>query len=444
MRPSDRVSRTEPGIYARLVGAPRQIVWSPFCLFITGVDPIPHGLLFERFLNPERAGMPDIDIDVQSDRRDELIQLRRANISASSMPPWWPMSSPIAPAWRCAIPRKRWAFPCAGQPADQSIAPLQRSGADALRGALMTSCWTLGRREQLRSRLLDDAVRTRLALALQLAARICGLPRHLSLHNGGMVLTREPLSKPASSTDLANGVRALEVDKDDVERLGLIKFDLLGLRTLGRHRGGTGAHRGNHRRPPGHRSPSHHSARSRDHAPHSCRPDAGRLSDRIARPVAPARPDAARDLRRPHRPDGALSSWTAPGQYGPPLYYPATGYQTTSQQNTSQSETRYKLPGMRPPTISGPRIRYWVRFYEGSEGILLFQEQILEIAHHSPASLMRKPMASAERCRTSARRRRWRRCASGFLPARAARGESECRRRAGLRGYRPLCRLWLL
>ena len=79
-----------------------------------------------------------------------------------------------------------------------------------------------------RQRCLD-----RLPLALTLAKRLCGLPRHLSLHNGGMVLTREPLSQLLPVRISTNGVRALELDKDDVERLGLIKFDLLGLRTLG-------------------------------------------------------------------------------------------------------------------------------------------------------------------------------------------------------------------
>ena len=68
---------------------------------------------------------------------------------------------------------------------------------------------------------------------LEIAPRLVGLPRHLSLHNGGMVLTREPLSSTLPVRISANGVRALEIDKDDVERLGLIKFDLLGLRTLG-------------------------------------------------------------------------------------------------------------------------------------------------------------------------------------------------------------------
>ena len=80
----------------------------------------------------------------------------------------------------------------------------------------------------IRARCLD-----RLPRLLEIAPRLLGLPRHLSLHNGGMVLTREPLAQLVPVRVSANGVRALEIDKDDVERLGLIKFDLLGLRTLG-------------------------------------------------------------------------------------------------------------------------------------------------------------------------------------------------------------------
>src|SRR5260370_3570355 len=73
---------------------------------------------------------------------------------------------------------------------------------------------------------------TRLPLLLDLAGQLLGLPRHLSLHNGGMVLSRELLAQLLPVRVSANGVRALEGDKDDVERLGLIKFDIFGLRTL--------------------------------------------------------------------------------------------------------------------------------------------------------------------------------------------------------------------
>jgi error-prone DNA polymerase len=82
-------------------------------------------------------------------------------------------------------------------------------------------------------REIRDRCERRLERLLEMAPRLVGLPRHLSLHNGGMVLTREPLSSTLPVRISANGVRALEIDKDDVERLGLIKFDLLGLRTLG-------------------------------------------------------------------------------------------------------------------------------------------------------------------------------------------------------------------
>lgn len=73
---------------------------------------------------------------------------------------------------------------------------------------------------------------SRLRLLLELVPQLEGFPRHLSLHNGGMLLTRAPLTETLPVRLSTNGVRAVEVDKDDVEALGLIKFDLLGLRTF--------------------------------------------------------------------------------------------------------------------------------------------------------------------------------------------------------------------
>jgi error-prone DNA polymerase len=201
-----------------------------YLLGITGVDPIQHNLLFERFLNPERRGMPDIDIDVQSDRREELIRYveraysERHAAMVANVSTYRPRS-----AMRDAA--KALGFPL----------PL----VNALTKVLPHHCGRAelpGYRDELRQVIrgfadLDAPLRSRcldrLDVALELAPRMLGLPRHLSLHNGGIVLSREPLSQLLPVRISANGVRALEVDKDDVERLGLIKFDVLGLRTLG-------------------------------------------------------------------------------------------------------------------------------------------------------------------------------------------------------------------
>ncbi|HEX2349545.1 MAG TPA: PHP domain-containing protein, partial [Ktedonobacterales bacterium] len=221
-----------------------------YLLGITGVDPIAHHLLFARFLTPERRGMPDIDIDVQSDRREELIRYvertytERHAAMVANVITYRPRSAlrDVAKALGYPLPL-----------VDRMTKLLHHhSGGEALLAAQgelerVIAGWRGGRasasKGQSTGRGLErpgaanddqrDRLLARLPLALGLAARLLGLPRHLSLHNGGMVLTREPLAQTLPVRVSANGVRALEVDKDDVERLGLIKFDLLGLRTLG-------------------------------------------------------------------------------------------------------------------------------------------------------------------------------------------------------------------
>ncbi len=199
-----------------------------YLLGITGVDPIHHNLLFERFLNPDRGGMPDIDVDVQSDRRDELIRYVERTYSEAHAAM---VANVITYRVRSAV---RDAAKALGYPLDlvNRLTKLLSHHADA--EELLSH---EGEIQQVIATLPDETVRTRclqrLPYLLAMAPKLLGLPRHLSLHNGGMVLTREPLASLLPVRISANGVRALEIDKDDVERLGLIKFDLLGLRTLG-------------------------------------------------------------------------------------------------------------------------------------------------------------------------------------------------------------------
>ncbi|HEU5438132.1 MAG TPA: DNA polymerase III subunit alpha [Ktedonobacterales bacterium] len=199
-----------------------------YLLGITGVDPIQHHLLFERFLNPDRKGMPDIDVDVQSDRRDELIRYveqtytKRHSAMVANVNTYRARGAlrDAAKALAYPLPLVNRMCKLLHHHAARETLPTYRDELAALIRAAAPSADC--------ERCLD-----RLPLLLGLAARLIGLPRHLSLHNGGIVLSREPLSRLLPVRLSANGVRALEVDKDDVERLGLIKFDLLGLRTLG-------------------------------------------------------------------------------------------------------------------------------------------------------------------------------------------------------------------
>ena len=206
-----------------------------YVLGITGVDPIQHNLLFERFLNPERRGMPDIDLDVQSDRRDELIRYveRTYDEQHAAM-----VANVITYRPRLALRdiTKALGYPLSLVNHLTKVLP-HHCDPQTLPSYQADLVQSLNHVSHLPQEPLDAATRQRcldrIPLALHLTTRICGLPRHLSLHNGGMVLTREPLSQLLPVRLSANGVRALEVDKDDVEHLGLIKFDLLGLRTLG-------------------------------------------------------------------------------------------------------------------------------------------------------------------------------------------------------------------
>jgi error-prone DNA polymerase len=199
-----------------------------YLLGITGVDPIQHKLLFERFLNPDRGGMPDIDVDVQSDRRDELIRyVERTYTEAHAAM----VANVITYRARSAV---RDAAKALGYPLELVNRLTKRLSHHADAEELLSHESEL---RQVIGTVTDAALRThcvkRLPRLLEIAPQLLGLPRHLSLHSGGMVLTREPLAQILPVRLSANGVRALEIDKDDVERLGLIKFDLLGLRTLG-------------------------------------------------------------------------------------------------------------------------------------------------------------------------------------------------------------------
>lgn len=209
-----------------------------YLLGITAVDPIAHHLLFERFLNRERQGMPDIDVDVQSSRREELIQYVEETYSERHAAM---VANVVTYRLRLAVRDvgKALGFPL--DLVDQLTHRLPHFGrcsevaryADDL-SDVMTR-WRGQRPDEPDAPGAADAQTRhleRLALLLDLVPRLEGFPRHLSLHNGGLLLTREPLTECLPVRRSANGVRCVELDKDDVEALGFIKFDILGLRTF--------------------------------------------------------------------------------------------------------------------------------------------------------------------------------------------------------------------
>jgi DNA-directed DNA polymerase III PolC len=186
-----------------------------FCLGITEVDPDRADLLFERFISPERREPPDIDVDFEHERREEVIQYiygkygrERAGIAATV----------ISYRGRSAIREVGKAFGLS----EDTI------------GALASSIWGAGgdgRADLARAGLDPDSRRVKQVAAL--AREIVGFPRHLSQHVGGFVITRSRLDEVMPIGNGAMPERTfVEWDKDDLDALGILKIDVLGLGML--------------------------------------------------------------------------------------------------------------------------------------------------------------------------------------------------------------------
>ena len=187
-----------------------------FCLGITAIDPVRMDLLFERFLSRERAEPPDIDLDIEHDRREEVIQhvYERYGRRHAAM---------VANVIRY---RARSALREVGKVLGVSAADVD--GAARLLSHYATSLDA----SVLEAAGLDPVARSTGQL-LSLTAAIIDFPRHLSIHPGGFLLGHEPVDtlvpiEPATMP----GRTVIQWDKQDVEDLGLFKVDLLGLGAL--------------------------------------------------------------------------------------------------------------------------------------------------------------------------------------------------------------------
>ncbi len=186
-----------------------------YALGITNVDAVSLGLLFERFLSPERDGPPDIDLDIESGRREEVIQYVFDRYGREHTAQ---VANVITYRTRSAIRDAARAL---------GYAPGQQDA------------WSksLDRHEQIRSRSqLETAKQDRDFIpedVLQLASEIENTPRHLGIHSGGMVICDRPIIEvcPVEWARMADR-SVLQWDKDDCASVGLVKFDLLGLGML--------------------------------------------------------------------------------------------------------------------------------------------------------------------------------------------------------------------
>lgn len=187
-----------------------------YLLGITGVCPVRHQLLFERFLHRGRKGTPDIDVDFDSERREEVIAWmeERFGIEQTAM-----TATLITYRARMAV---RDAAKVLGWPME-TVHAMSKS----------IPGYTNKDIEHFRDNIVRVAGEAPLIdTLLRIVGMIEGRPRHLGLHSGGMILSQRPLWQLTPVQISANGVKVVQFDKDDVEAMGLVKFDVLGLRML--------------------------------------------------------------------------------------------------------------------------------------------------------------------------------------------------------------------
>ena len=189
-----------------------------FCLGITAVDPARASLLFERFLSAERAEPPDIDVDFEHERREEVIQeiYSRFGRDRAAM-----VSEVICYRGKSALREVGKVFGFSLEQVDRLASIV--TWWDALDAATM---------KRLRDQGFDPT-EPRVRHCLRMAAAIQGYPRHLSIHVGGFILSAEPLHRiapvePATMKDRT----VVPWDKDDIDVLKFFKMDVLGLGML--------------------------------------------------------------------------------------------------------------------------------------------------------------------------------------------------------------------
>ena len=187
-----------------------------YVLGVTSIDPVRMGLLFERFLSMERREPPDIDVDFEHERREEVIQYVYAKHGRHR----------AAMVSNLICYRGRMAVRDVGKALGLSIDQVDRLAKALDLGGEEVGAYQL---QQAGLSATDRAVQQTLVLARQLE----GAPRHLGIHVGGFVITHGPLVQVAPIENAAMEARTVvQWDKDDCSALDLMKVDLLGLGML--------------------------------------------------------------------------------------------------------------------------------------------------------------------------------------------------------------------
>jgi DNA-directed DNA polymerase III PolC len=192
-----------------------------YCLDITNVCPIKYNLYFERFLNPGRTDPPDIDIDFSWDERDDVLSDVLQDFAGHAAM----VCNHVFFQPRMAIRETAKTFGLPGYEISRltkRIPWMHSSGAESLEQRLVSL-----------PALKGQDLSPPWPEVLELAGKLIGLPRYLSVHPGGVVITPKPISHYVPVERATKGVPIIQWEKDSTEEAGLVKIDLLGNRSLG-------------------------------------------------------------------------------------------------------------------------------------------------------------------------------------------------------------------
>lgn len=190
-----------------------------YLLGITDLDPIKYGLLFERFLNPDRAGMPDIDIDFCYERRGEVIDYVTRKYGSEN----------VAQIITFGTMQAKAAIRDVGRAFGAAYADVDRIAKLVPNDLGITIDDALTKEPQLRQLCEEDKTANEI---LSTAQTLEGLNRHASVHAAGVVISDKPLSEYVPLYKTSDGQITTGYSMNAIAKIGLLKMDFLGLRTL--------------------------------------------------------------------------------------------------------------------------------------------------------------------------------------------------------------------
>ncbi|WP_110956138.1 DNA polymerase III subunit alpha [Anaerosinus massiliensis] len=190
-----------------------------YLLAITNIDPLKYNLLFERFLNPERVTMPDIDIDFCYVKREKVIDYVVNRYGEDH----------VAQIITFGTMAAKGAIRDVGRALNMTYGDVDRVAKMIPNELGITLTKALKNNQELQQAYNEESAVKKL---IDLAMQVEGLPRHASTHAAGVVIARNPLTSYVPVQTSSDGFAVTQFDKDRVEELGLLKMDFLGLRTL--------------------------------------------------------------------------------------------------------------------------------------------------------------------------------------------------------------------